>query len=553
LNDPSERVLILAPHGRDAAVARAILGEAGISTEIRKSLLEVVSELDIGAGVVVITEEALRNADLKGVVGWLSSQPTWSDLPIVLLTNRGGGLERNPVATRLVDTLGNVTFLERPFHPTTLVSVVRTALRSRRRQYEARELLIDREHNAANLEILVRDRTNQLLEVNRQLRSEISEREQAETALRQAQKMEAVGQLTGGIAHDFNNLLMAIIANLDLLRHRIPEDDKLRRLVESASQAAHRGASLTQRLLAFARKQELNAEAIDLGALIGSMNELLTRAVGPLVEVAVNITPRLPAALVDRNQLELAVLNLAVNARDAMPNGGKLTISLDETNIDPSLHAEIEPGRYLRISVCDTGIGMDEETLARAVEPFFSTKEPGKGTGLGLSMVHGLAGQTGGALRMFSKLGEGTVAELLLPLAGIPIAPDRVQAEPGGRAPRSTILVVDDDALISMSTADMLADLGHEVVEAVSGWQALDILRSGTHVDLLLTDFAMPGMTGADLVRAARELRPDLPVLIATGYAEMPDDTESDIPRLAKPYQLRQLAAQLAKLLGNSG
>jgi signal transduction histidine kinase len=549
----SERVLILAPHGRDAAVARAILGEAGISTEICMSLPEVVSELDIGAGVVVITEEALRNADLKGVVRWLSSQPTWSDLPIVLLTNRGGGLERNPVATRLVDTLGNVTFLERPFHPTTLVSVLRTALRSRRRQYEARELLVERQQNAANLEILVRDRTNQLVEANRQLRSEISEREQAETALRQAQKMEAVGQLTGGIAHDFNNLLMAIIANLDLLRRRIPEDDRLRRLVESAAQAAHRGASLTQRLLAFARKQELNAEAIDLGALIGSMNELLTRAVGPLVETTVNITSGLPPALVDRNQLELAVLNLAVNARDAMPHGGKLTISLDETHVDPSLHAEIEPGRYLRISVCDTGIGMDEETLARAVEPFFSTKEPGKGTGLGLSMVHGLAAQTGGALRMFSKFGEGTDAELLLPLAGTPIAPDRVQAEPGGRAPRSTILVVDDDALISMSTADMLADLGHEVVEAVSGWQALDILRSGTHVDLLLTDFAMPGMTGADLVRAARELRPDLPVLIATGYAEMPDDTGSDIPRLAKPYQLRQLAAQLAKLLGNSG
>jgi signal transduction histidine kinase len=221
-------VLVLAPHGRDAAVASALLREAGIAADAPRNLRELVSELNAGTGLVIVTEEALRNADLKDLVRWLTAQPPWSDLPIVLLTEKGGGVERNPAAMRLVNTLGNVTFLERPFHPITLVSVVRTALRSRRRQYETRELLAEREKVSASLEILVRDRTKQLVEANRELRNEISEREQAENALRHAQKMETIGQLTGGIAHDFNNLLMAVIGNLDLLRRRMPEDPGLR-------------------------------------------------------------------------------------------------------------------------------------------------------------------------------------------------------------------------------------------------------------------------------------------------------------------------------------
>ncbi len=377
----------------------------------------------------------------------------------------------------------------------------------------------------------------------------------AEEQLHQAQKMEAVGQLTGGVAHDFNNLLMAVLGNLDLLRKHLATDPKAKRLISGAMQGARRGATLTQRLLAFARRQDLQTQPVALGALLDDMRNLLERSVGPRIVVRLKVPAALPPALVDPNQLELAILNLAVNARDAMPEGGTLTF--DVTEAAGTAAGGRASGPFLLLSVQDTGMGMDADTLARAVEPFFSTKGVGKGTGLGLSMVHGLAVQSGGAFRLSSAPGRGTLAELWLPVAATPAEaaePTMDPAvdpavEPVVEAAPATILVVDDDALIAMSTVDMLTDLGHTVLEANAGPPALDVLRGNQDIDLLVTDYAMPDMTGAELACEAHRIRPDLPVLLVTGYADLPDGAIIDVPRLAKPYTQQQLAMAVAKLL----
>ena len=380
-----------------------------------------------------------------------------------------------------------------------------------------------------------------------ELMREVAAREKAQEQLRQAQKMETIGQLTGGVAHDFNNLLMAVMGNLDLLRKRLPDDPRLRRLVDGALQGAERGASLTQRLLAFARQQDLRAVPVDLRALVQGMVNLLERSLGPRVVLHVDIPEVLPPASIDANQLELAILNLAINARDAMPDGGSIDIkvSAHRASNDPSLSS----GDYLKLSVIDSGTGMPPEILKRAIEPFFSTKPLGKGTGLGLSMVHGLAVQLGGALQLSSKVGEGTNATLVLPIATA--APEAASAAaPAQKANRSAvILLVDDDPLIAMSTTEMLEDLGHRVIGASSGAHALDIIRSGQQIDLMVTDHVMPGMTGIELAAVSRQLRPSLPILLATGYAELPEGTQVDLPRLAKPYHQDQLRDRLDQML----
>jgi DNA-binding response OmpR family regulator/nitrogen-specific signal transduction histidine kinase len=378
---------------------------------------------------------------------------------------------------------------------------------------------------------------------------DVTEFKQTEAALRQSQKMEAIGQLTGGVAHDFNNLLMAILSNLELLRRRLPASDlKIGRLIEGAMQGAQRGAALTQRLLAFARRQELRSQSVDVGQLLRDMENLVERSVGPRVALQWEIPPRLPPAMVDPNQLELAILNLVVNSRDAMPDGGTVQLKVENRSVHPG-EADLAPGPYICIRVIDTGAGMDSETLKRAIEPFYSTKEIGKGTGLGLSMVHGLAVQSGGTLRLSSVAGTGTAAELWLPISETPAAlRDEATAAPADIA-KATILVVDDDALIAMSTVDMIEDLGHTVIEANSGEGALAVLRGDAQVDLMITDYAMPGMTGNELAKAAKALRPDLPILLATGYAELPTGTTIELPRLSKPYDQQQLAQQIAALL----
>jgi signal transduction histidine kinase/CheY-like chemotaxis protein len=369
----------------------------------------------------------------------------------------------------------------------------------------------------------------------------------AQEALRQSQKMEAMGQLTGGVAHDFNNLLTPIIGSLDMLVRKGLGSERERRLIDGALQSAERAKTLVQRLLAFARRQPLQPVPVDLEVLIGSMTGLIGSTLGPQVDVRVELERGLPPAVADPNQLEMALLNLAVNARDAMPDGGTLTIKAARAIVH-SDQPRLKPGHYVRLAVADTGIGMDEATRSRAVEPFFSTKGIGKGTGLGLSMVHGLAAQLGGGLTVESAPGQGTSVELWLPVSLQSVESDGPgPSAPRARPARGSALLVDDEDLVRMSTADMLMDLGYEVVEAGSGEEALRLLGGGLAPDLLVTDHLMPGMNGADLARQARALRPGLPVLIVSGYAQV-DGIAPDLPRLTKPFRNADLATALAAL-----
>ena len=388
---------------------------------------------------------------------------------------------------------------------------------------------------------------------NASLRESIAHHRATEASLRHAQKMEAVGQLTGGIAHDFNNLLTAVLGSLALLRKRLPADDeRAARLLENARQGAERGATLTGRLLAFGRRQSLTPSAIDLPALVAGMSALLGGSLGAGVRIEARFPPGLPPVQADSNQLELAVLNLALNARDAMPRGGTITITAEERRIGPHDEPGLAAGGYVVLSLADTGEGMDEATLARAMEPFFTTKGVGKGTGLGLSMVHGMVAQSGGRLVLHSRPGAGTVAALWLPRAepGQPTAPAHEAPAPLAATTHGAgVLLVDDDPLVLGSTAAMLEDLGHRVLIAGSGEQALEMLRSGTAVDLVISDYGMPGMNGQQLAEAVRRLRPGLPVLIATGYGELPAIAESGLMRLSKPFSPDALAQAVAQHL----
>jgi signal transduction histidine kinase/CheY-like chemotaxis protein len=381
---------------------------------------------------------------------------------------------------------------------------------------------------------------------------DISDVKAAQALLLEAQKMDTLGQLTGGVAHDFNNLLMAVLGNLALARRRLGADlaPETARHLDAAVQGAERGALLTQRLLAFARRQDLRPAAVDLAALLAGIQELLARSAGPRVRVAVTAPPELPPALVDPHALELAVMNLVVNARDAMPAGGEVTITIGMAT--PPLPATLPAGRYLRITVADNGTGMDAATLARAVEPFFSTKPTGQGTGLGLSMVHGLAHQSGGALTITSQPGAGTQVSLFLQqtsaMPEIPAAPRPAPAPALTPAPsQGCVLVVDDEPLVLDSTAAMLEVLGHTPLPAPSAEAALALLDGAQGLVAVVTDHAMPGMSGAALAAEIGRRRPGLPVIIATGHAGAAEGHGAAL-LLAKPYGLPQLADALAQV-----
>jgi PAS domain S-box-containing protein len=374
--------------------------------------------------------------------------------------------------------------------------------------------------------------------------------EEARETLFQAQKMEAIGQLTGGVAHDFNNLLMVIKGSLELLRKRIPPDPRALRLLENAEQGAGRGIALTQRMLAFARRQELKVSAIDIPLLLDGMSDLLARSLDSKIELQLRFPRDLPAVVSDANQLELALLNLVVNARDAMPLGGSIVISARVGRLE----AAAREASFVCLSVTDTGEGMDAETLARATEPFFTTKGVGKGTGLGLPMVHGVAQQSGGQLILRSERGQGTTAEIWLPcsLTDVAAAPDYL-ATPVERRGRSLrVIVVDDDTLVLSSAAAMLEDLGHQVFQATSAEQALNLLREQPSVDVLITDHAMPVMTGAELAAIIQRQFPSLPMVLATGYAELPPGVAASLTRLAKPFTQGELEGALLQAIDHS-
>ena len=380
--------------------------------------------------------------------------------------------------------------------------------------------------------------------------TDVSQRKQAEEALRQAQKIEAIGQLTGGIAHDFNNLLAVVMGNLELLQKRLPGDERMARLVESALEGAQRGAALTQRLLAFARRQDLRPAPVDVPALVRGMTDLLQRSLGPKVRVQTHFPLHLPPAQVDANQLEMALLNLAVNARDAMVDGGALDIGAEEVEAGAPLPEGLPSGRYVKLVLADTGQGMDPDTLTRASDPFFTTKGLGKGTGLGLSMVQGLAAQSGGKLVLKSALGRGTTVELYLPVAEHVTREIKQEQEAmlSSAETLHTILVVDDDRLVLANTGAVLEDLGHEVSLATSGEEALAKLEKGLEVDLVVTDQLMPGMTGLQLLAAIHRKWPGLPCLLVSGFAEMTKEEAGQCPVLPKPFTQAQLAGAIGRI-----
>jgi PAS domain S-box-containing protein len=367
--------------------------------------------------------------------------------------------------------------------------------------------------------------------------------ERTREALFQAQKMEAIGQLTGGIAHDFNNLLTAIIGSLEIVRRRAT-DASVIRLIDNALRGAERGSSLTHRMLIFARRQELDFQSVDIVALVHGMAELLERSLGPSVRIETRFPLRIPLVNTDANQLEMALLNLAVNARDAMPRGGSIVIAARPETVALA-HGRLQPGEYVCLSLTDAGEGMDEDTLARAIDPFFTTKEVGKGTGLGLPMVHGLAEHSGGQLILRSQKGRGTTAELWLLVAKKTAKAAEAKAPaqvPAKEHRRLIVLAVDDDPLVLTNMAAMLDDVGHTVFEASSAREALAILRREGGIQLVITDQGMPHMTGLQLIEEIKDNWPDLPVILATGFAELPPGTDRRQITLAKPFHQDDLA-----------
>jgi len=574
LDNLSQRALILAPFGRDAFVAARILREAGVDAEMCNDLPMLLVELARGAGVALMTDDAIRSADIKGLASWVRSQPSWSDFPFVLLTERGGGLERNPAAERQMKALGNVVFLERPLHPTTLISVVRTALRGRGRQYESPERLeavrtsesharsaeLELRRLNESLEARVAERTEEIEAANRQLVSQIEERERVEFTLRQMQRLEAVGQLTSGVAHDFNNLLTVVLGNLGFIERGVASsaDGQLKQRLSHVRLAAMRGAKLTSQLLAFSRRQRLDPKAIDINEALTSMRELLQSALGGSVQINTVFRPGLWQAFIDPTQLELVVLNLAINARDASQVGDSITLETANARVGlAETPEEPPPGEYVVISVTDTGSGMTKEVLAKAFEPFFTTKEIGKGSGLGLSQVLGFAQQSGGGIRIETRVGEGTSVKVYLPRAA---DSDVAEASPdptgAGRQHRTdaTILLVDDDNAVREVTASMLRELGYAVLEVGSGGAALDLLDGDSNVDLIVLDFVMPGMNGAELARQIHSKFSTLPVLFVTGYADKTTLAEiGDARLIKKPFVGDELANKVHAALAEIG
>jgi PAS domain S-box-containing protein len=657
--------------GRDSQVALQILGQAGIQgsavTDVDDLCVHLQRE---GAGVCIVANEALSEAKMQPLLVYLSQQPAWSDLPIVLMTHQRAADQAQSML--LAARLGNVTFVERPFHPLTLISLAKTAIRGRRRQYEARDRLLDLSESEQRLQhamsagrlgaweltcdplqLNCSDRTRthygidasacfdysdwllcvhpgdqammqealinslqlgadfalqfrniwpdgsvhwvdmraraipdkqgriramvgvttditeqkaaeqQLRELNGNLEQQVEERTAQvrinEEALRQAQKMEAVGQLTGGIAHDFNNMLTGIIGSLELMRRRLSRSqlDDLPKLIDMGISSANRAASLTHRLLAFSRRQSLDSKPVQVNGLVQSMEELLHRSLNESIALHLRLDPQLWIAEADPHQLESALLNLVINARDAMPGVGEVIVETANRHLDESFTSaqqNLEPGDYIMLSVSDTGLGMDQAVINRAFDPFFTTKPIGQGTGLGLSMIYGFSKQSRGHVAIQSTPGQGTTVQLYLPRcyasqlpqANVPVieSPMATNGE--------TVLIVEDDHAVRSLVCEVLRELGYCYLEAADANAAQPILASGQRIDLLISDVGLPGMNGRQLAEVARHLRPGLKVLFITGYAQHAEVRagflDDGMQMITKPFAFDVLTAKVREM-----
>jgi DNA-binding response OmpR family regulator/two-component sensor histidine kinase len=509
-------------------------------TRILKQAGFIVAEAVNGAEALRMAEELqppvilldVRLPDISGIEVCRIVKQKW---PGIMVLQTSATFTSGADRTRGLDA-GADSYLAQPVEPEELIASIRALLRIRAAEYGLRRL-------NDNLERRVEERTRDLADANESLRLEIAQREKAEAALVQAQKMEAVGHLTGGIAHDFNNLLTAVVGNLDLIRARAT-DPRIFRLAENAFKAAERGSKLTAQLLAFSRTQKLATKPTDVNRLVSGMRELLSQSLGPSIEIRIQPDAAAGLAMADANQLELAILNLAINARDAMPSGGAVTISTEEGEIVAG-EGSLAAGKYVKINVSDTGSGMSAEVMARAFDPFFTTKPPGKGTGLGLAQVYGIAKQCGGEAHITSKPGAGTTVSIWLQhgVAGMPAATERNEAiAPGHRD--GNILLVDDDPDVQALVKELLADLGYQVRVASHGEGGLGLVGE-FDPHLLIVDFAMPGMNGAEMAGVVRRTKPELPILFLSGYADTSalESAVGNAPLLRKPFRPGELAA----------
>lgn len=551
-NASEERVLILAPRGRDAEVVSSVVCRNGGNFAIAATFDDLVKHVMTGAGVAIIADEALAGVDVGPLTSWLAAQEPWSDFPFIVMLSRRTG-KADAALKSVLSALVNVVILERPLSAEMLSSAASSALRARRRQYQAREALQGRQAASDQLTVLndsleakVADRTRALSQANDRITAEVIEREKTQQAMSHYQKMESLGRLTGGVAHDFNNLLNVIQGSMDLLL-LTNSDEGVRRRVTTAKAACARGAKLTGQLLAFARNQTLDLRPLSIGTLFGNVVELSKPLLGSGIEILTSVGDGADLVAADANQIEMALLNLAINAGDAMEGQGTLIFKASVSSVAPDT---LPTGDYVKIEVSDNGSGMSAQVAAMVFEPFFTTKGIGKGTGLGLSQVYGMAKQSGGAAFVHSTEGVGTTIEIWLRRAlaqseESPVAKSDVHALRGLR-----ILLVEDDDLVRAGMADALVSFGCLVRQASCGADAIIALES-ERPDLLLTDYLMPGITGAELAAKARTLHPGLPVLVATGYADMGaiEGALGGNAVLRKPFQLSDLASAVARLM----
>ncbi|MGF6593872.1 response regulator [Pseudomonas sp. 2835] len=532
----AERALILAP-AQLSQLAQRLLDQAGIQALATATMEDLGLALEQGVGLAIIADTCLDGDSGTPLHLYLGGQPLWSDLPVVLLT--GPPIKgQSPPQSRHAD-LGNLFLLQYPFEPDNLVALTHASLRARRRQYEARNQGQELQRQTQRVEAHLR-----------QLREE-------EHYLRQAQKMEAIGQLAGGVAHDFNNLLTGIGGSLEMIGKRLQQGrtETLPALLSLSQEAVKRAASMTHRLLAFSSRQSLDAHPVQLDALLTA--ERLRPQLDPQIKLQLQIEPQLWAVEADPVQLQEALGNLLSNAHDAMPNGGRLTITASNQRLDGSLFGghSLAAGDYVLISFNDNGCGMPQSTLDRAFDPFFTTKPIGQGTGLGLSMVYGFSKQSQGHVALQSRIGHGTRVDVYLPRYAAPCPQPEVEAtQPSPCQVGQNVLIVEDDPAVRLLVHQTLEEQGYLCQVAEDANVALAILQAGEPVDLLVSDVGLPGMNGRQLAEIGRQLRPQLKVLFITGYAETAvargGFLDPGMQMISKPFEFAQLTAKVAQILG---